>query len=1205
MPAFSNKSIRFKIALWTSFCLVLSGFIISAYAVNTYRSTAFQAAKDQAMADARTQAGIVKKEIEAGLVVARVRAQEMETFKQSESPSSLSRQQVDAMMKQVLVDNPQYFGIWSLWEPNAFDGQDEKYANLPGYDETGRPFPYWNRETGVIAEEPVSPYDNSEFYLEPKKTQLEYVTNIFNYKMKSGQVVMMISVTAPIIVNGVVYGVVGEDLSADFLQQIADQRVSIYKGFGKLVLVDNNNHIVAATNQPEWRGKLIFDYLTLSDQESQALNSRQENNEIDQNELIAMVPIYIGKMPKPWMALVILPANVIVAPVNSLMRQLIAISLVMIFCGVVSLWFVAGQITRPIQQLIDTTRQVASGDLNQMVKTGARSDELGVLANDFNLMIQQLQTLYRTLEERLADLKQTGQALEISEKSYRDIYENAVEGFFQITLEGRIFNANPAMAHIMGFDSSNEMIKSVNSLEWSIFADEEDQTRIINTVLDCGAAYGQEIRILRRDNQEIWVSINARLASNSEGDPGFIEGFLTDITARKQAEETLQISEERYRKIFTNLPVGIFQISTDGKFLSVNPAAARMFGYELPIELMQKSPEDLYFKPERRVEYIRRVEEEGEVGYFETEMLRNDGTVFWTRIFNRAIRDENGKTLYFEGIIEDIDARKLAEEKLKKYQDHLEDLITERTKELTNAKERAEVANQAKSIFLANMSHELRTPLNAILGYTQLLIQNQQDHETNKKLDVIRRSGEHLLLLINDILDFAKIEAGKIELFPEPVILASFFDNIASIIQSRVDEKGLDFRIEMEGELPIGIMADETHLRQILLNLLWNAIKFTNTGQVILQVKCKNAGNLESQSKIYIYFEVKDTGIGIPQKQLDQIFLPFEQAGEAKLRHEGTGLGLTISRQLVRLMGGDLYVRSELGRGSTFWFELSFQVAKIEDKPQQFLNNKIIGYEGPKRQVLVADDTLSNRQVIVDALSSWGFDTLEAENGLQAVQLARKYHPDLILMDRWMPLQDGNTATRQLRQNPDLVDLPIICVSASVSVEDKELSREVHYSDFLSKPIAWNLLATLLEKHLHITWRYQKMDEQSHEARKMPWALIVDDSENDIFLYKNILKSLGYQVGYCRSGKEAIELFKKEAGKYLFVMTDYTMPGMNGLETAQELLLIHPSACILLCTGNDDERINLEASEIGVRLTTLKPATREEMKAILEKVELQ
>ena len=374
-----------------------------------------------------------------------------------------------------------------------------------------------------------------------------------------------------------------------------------------------------------------------------------------------------------------------------------------------------------------------------------------------------------------------------------------------------------------------------------------------------------------------------------------------------------------------------------------------------------------------------------------------------------------------------------------------------------------------RSQFLAQMSHELRTPLNAIIGYADLLGRDR-DHLTERLasgLATIHESGQHLLTLINDILDLARVEAGKMVLHPAAVHLETFLQVLANIMRVKAEEKGLGFSYELAPGLPAAVTIDETRLRQVLLNLLGNAVKFTDTGKVSLRVlPAASAGAPDSAR---LRFEVADSGIGMSTQQLGRIFQPFEQVAAVQRREGGTGLGLAISQQLVQLMGGHIDVVSEPGKGSTFSFEIEVPVAPAAPVPVAS-HETLVGYEGERKRLLVVDDVPQNRAMLLDLLQEAGFIVAAASNGLECLVLLDSFKPDLILMDVMMPVMDGNETTRQIRHMPGWGDVPILAVTASASADDERKSRDAGASGFLAKPVDHDLLLRTVGRLLALRW---------------------------------------------------------------------------------------------------------------------------------------
>lgn len=520
-----------------------------------------------------------------------------------------------------------------------------------------------------------------------------------------------------------------------------------------------------------------------------------------------------------------------------------------------------------------------------------------------------------------------------------------------------------------------------------------------------------------------------------------LERFLEDRRQLAQTRASLEIEQQRLAAIIDHTADSIIVLH-DGRIQQLNSAGERMFGWR-SVELVGQPVENLIsqFDPPLEITHAAARSATG---------CNRSGQCFPVEVSISEVASQEGLMAIL--VARDATLRKAVEQ------------------QLIAARDAAVAARAAQTAFLAKMSHELRTPLNAILGYTQILLKDKTWTEPQAAgLKTIQSSGEHLLMLINDILEIAKIEAGKVELIPGPVHLPTFLQVVSDIIMVKARQKNVGFVFETWGDLPQTVQVDEKRLRQVLLNLLENAVKFTDRGQVCLGVRVLAVDDTQAR----IRFEVRDTGIGIDESQLQRLFQPFEQVCDATRRQAGTGLGLSISRQLIRLMGSDIQVKSEPDQGSVFWFDLCLPVLAAEAEPVP-AEGTMTGYEGAPRSILIVDDITENRNMLAYLLSILGFRIDEAENGQAALERVQESKPDLILMDMLMPVMDGLEATRRIRQNETSAHIPIIIISATVSDEDQPKWRAAGGDAFVAKPIKRETLLRQIGLLLGLTWTDQQ-----------------------------------------------------------------------------------------------------------------------------------
>ncbi len=539
--------------------------------------------------------------------------------------------------------------------------------------------------------------------------------------------------------------------------------------------------------------------------------------------------------------------------------------------------------------------------------------------------------------------------------------------------------------------------------------------------------------------------------------------------------DNLSDREAHLHTLIQTLPDLIWLKDPDGVYLACNNRFERFFGAR-ESEIVGKTDYDFVEKTiaDSFREKDRNAMSAGKPTINEEEIVyADDGHKEFLETIKTPMHDSKGVLIGVLGIGRDITQRKQYETELSKQHAHLEELVEVRTKELKKARDKAESANKAKSIFLANMSHELRTPMNAVLGFAQLMQRDPNvTREQQENLATIHRSGNHLLELINDVLDISRIETGHIKQVVRVFNLQEFFNGIQEMIQVRTQSKGIAFNLELDNQLPLLVQGDAHKLRQILINLLGNAVKFTSEGSVTLTVSLKS----QEQENYRILFEIKDTGLGISAEEQETIFEPFSQADAGEKSGEGSGLGLAISKQFVDLLGGKLQVSSEGGNGAIFYFEIPLVVVSDGSEGLEQEEKRVIGLEPeqPAYRMLIVEDKPDNRLMLRKLLEQVGFEVAEAVNGKEAVTLFKKWLPHVIWMDMRMPIMNGYEATRIIKSTPEGKATIIIAQTASAFEEDRETILKAGCDGFVHKPIQEHEVFNSLKDLLSVRFRYEQ-----------------------------------------------------------------------------------------------------------------------------------
>ena len=837
------------------------------------------------------------------------------------------------------------------------------------------------------------------------------------------------------------------------------------------------------------------------------------------------------------------------------------------------------------------------------------------------------ETLERRVEERTAQLRDTLAELRESEERYSLVVAGSNDGIFDWDIPAGTIFWNDRLFEILGL-SPSDFTPTIEDFFGLVHP--EDRQRVSESLtahLERGEEFDVEFGMRHADGSYRACVSRGKAQRGENGRPYRMAGSLSDITERKRAEEELRLRDRAIAASSNGIVISDPTLP-DNPLIYVNPAFEAMTGYAAEeaigynCRFLQGSDRD-----QPTLDELRAAVREGRERQVVLRNYRKDGSLFYNELSVSPVRDGAGNITHFVGIQNDVTERKRAEEEIRELNETLESRVEERTAQLRSAivelewasgnlrsaKEEAESANRAKSEFLANMSHEIRTPMNGVIGMTGLLLDTDLADEQREYVDTIRLSGESLLSIINDILDFSKIEAGEMRLEAINFDLRTAVEDVVAIFAERAHDKGLELACLVDYDVPTALEGDPGRIRQILTNLIGNAIKFTEEGEVVLRAELVE----ENPERATVRISVKDTGIGMTEDQQERVFESFSQADASTTRrYGGTGLGLTISRQLVELMGGEIGVESEPDVGSTFFFTLPLkkQPGNARRAPGPLTDLKDL-------RVLIVDDNDTNRHILRKQLSSWGMENSEAEDGFAALEALRTAAGrgesyDLVILDMQMPGMDGMELARRIGADPAVSQTRLLLLTSIGQRGDGEYARKAGIEAYLTKPVRqselYDAIATVMGTPERTRAERAPLVTR-HTLREMNTVarahlLLAEDNPVNQKVAARMLERLGYRVDVAQNGLEALEALSRN--RYAAVLMDVQMPEMDGYEATAEIRRReaarawggeHHSTPIIAMTANAMQGDREKALAAGMDDYLPKPVRQESLEEVLDR----
>jgi len=1246
------KSIKTKLGLAVGICIFIIIGVLTGSDTISERKQAIDSAFDNALRIANEHESHIKAEIEIALDSARTLAQVFSSVKNPDSPLDIGRDPANSILQTVLTSNKSFLATYTLWEPEAFDQMDTAYAGIEGHDKSGRFIPYWTKDIdGRTVLKPLVEYGTKgvgDYYLIPKNTKKEAVIDP-RYSHVQGKDVLIISLVSPVLYGDEFYGIVGVDIALEQLQHLVDDHNNLYGDKAQISIISNNGTIAAFSRRKDLIGKHMSEIDKNFYEKLSIIKMGQELIRRDGNNLEVYTPLNIGYIDTPWSVSIKISMESIIADAVSNMWKHMSIGFILAGFAILFIFMFVRKFTRPLIEIAEVAKDVAVGKLEyREIKTA--DDEIGLVNSSFKRMVSSLKEITQVCQSiSIGDFSKS-----VKVRSEHDTLGKSVnkmaENLSAVVRQSDKIAKGDYSVEIQPQSENDELGNALSEMTRSL--KDMDEENKFQDLLKTGQI--ELIERMRGDRDIAIISQKAItcLCNYLNAEIGAL--YLTDgdeslrLTAsyayKKQKElsnkfsfgEGLvgQAALERESILLTQVPEGYIKIQSGlGEARPASIIVTPLIFEERVSGVLELGA--FHEFSDRDLTFLDQSSKNIAIAITSTQVsLKTSNLLQETQELAEKLQAQQEELrVSNEELEEQTKALKVSEESLQLQQEELQQTneeLEEQTKLLEEQKEEGqqknlelekarklieekamdlETSGKYKSEFLANMSHELRTPLNSLLLLSKLLADNKDGNLSEKQVDFSRSiysSGSELLNLINDVLDLSKVEAGRMDLHIEDISLKSFATGFRRSFQHIAQEKGLDFTVDLAGNLPDFIRSDRSKIDQIVKNFLSNAFKFSTQGDVTLKIRRANLHDDLSKSGLNnqqaIIISVSDTGIGIPKDKQRMIFEAFQQAdGTTSRNYGGTGLGLSISREMAKLLGGEIQLQSEENKGSTFSLfipeageEFKAGIQTPSGKPHETnadsLEERTTGTPDSSstskptkhltdletirddrrdispddKSILIIEDDPDFARILRDLSQEKGFKVLVTEEGETGLHFADYYKPDAIILDIGLPGIDGWTVMARLKDNPATKHIPVHFISAFEESLDAIKMGGVGY---ITKPTSMEDLNEVFEKIENMV------------SKPIKNLLVVEDNENHRKAIIDLIDDEDIQITAVATGHEAYKHLNSD--NFDCMVLDLGLPDISGIDFLNKVrnneALIHLP--IVVYTGKDltkEEEITID-----------------------------